>query len=73
MCVLSFDVFKLYYWEKADVFKTCRKSKFLEKKTWRNALSLKSKKVQDIFEKTFILALLSSGVFCLQNNVSDFF
>ena len=30
--------------EKTDVFKTCRKSKFLGKKVLRNALALKSKK-----------------------------
>ena len=46
---------------------------FLGKKIWRNALTLKSKKVQGIFGKTFILALLSSAVFRLQNRVSDFF
>ena len=34
---------------------------------------LKSNKVQSIFEKTFILALLSLAVFRLQNRVSDFF
>ena len=39
----------------------------------KNALALKSKKVQSIFGKTFILALLSSAVFRLQNRVSDFF
>ena len=43
------------------------------KKIWRNAVALKDKKVQGIFWKTFILALLSSAVFRLQNNVSDFF
>ena len=36
---------------KTDVFKNCRKSKFLGKKIWRNALALKSKKVQGIFGK----------------------
>ena len=36
-------------------------------------LALKSKKVQGIFGKNFILALLSSAVFHLQNSVSDFF
>ena len=40
---------------------------FLGKKIWRKGLALKSKKVQDIFAETFILALLSSAaVFCLQ-------
>ena len=73
MCVLLFDVFKHLLLRKTDVLKTCRKSKFLGKKIWRNALALKSKKVQGIFGKTFILALLSSAVFHLQNCVSDFF
>ena len=73
MCVLLFDVFKHLPLRKTDVLKTCRKSKFLEKKIWRNAQALKSKKVQGIFGKTFILALLSSAVFRLQNCVSDFF
>ena len=58
---------------KTHVLKTCRKSKLLKKKIWRNALALKSKKVQGIFGKSFILALLSSAVFRLQNCVSDFF
>ena len=73
MCVLLFDVFKHLLLRKTDVLKTCRKSKFLGKKIWKNALALKSKKVQGIFGKTFILALLSSAVFRLQNRVSDFF
>ena len=73
MCVLLFDVFKHLLLQKTDVLKTCRKSIFLGKKIWRNALALKSKKVQGIFGKTFILALLSSAVFRLQNRVSDFF
>ena len=49
---------------------------FLGKKTWKNALTLKSKKVQGILGGTFILALSSSAVFRLQifvNCVSDFF
>ena len=58
---------------KTDVLKTFRKRKFLGKKIWRNALALKSKKVQGIFGETFILALLSSAVFGLQNHVPDFF
>ena len=73
MCVLLFDVFKHLLLRKTDVLKTCPKSKFLGKKIWRNALALKSKKVQGIFGETFILALLSSAVFRLQNRVSDFF
>ena len=70
MCVFLFDVFKHLLMRKTDVLKTCQKSKFLGKKIWRNALALKSKKVQGIFGKTFILALLSSAVFRLQNRVS---
>ena len=88
MCVFLFDVFNgcslvkkyigkgisiIYCLEKNDVLKTCRESKFLEMKIWRNALDLKSKKVQVIFGETFILALLSSAVFRLQNSFSDFF
>ena len=73
MCVLLFDVFKHLLLRKADVLKTCQKSKFLGKKIWRNIRALKSKKVQGIFEKIFILALLYSAVFRLQNCVSDFF
>ena len=37
---------------KTDVLKSCRKSKFLEKNIWKNALALRSKKVQDIFGET---------------------
>ena len=70
--VLLFDVFKHLLLRKTDVLKTCRKSKFLGKKIWRNALALKSKKVQGIFWKMFILALLSSAVFPPQKCVSDF-
>ena len=46
---------------------------FPKKKIWKNALTLKSKKVQGVFGGTFILALSSSVVFCPQNHVSDFF
>ena len=73
MCVLLFDVFKYLLFRKTDILKTCQKSNFLGKKIWRNAPALKSKKVQGIFGETFILALLSSAVFRLQNHVSDFF
>ena len=38
-----------------------------------SVLALKSKNVQGIFGETFILTLLSSAVFRLQNPVSDFF
>ena len=73
MCVLLLDVFKHLILRKTDVLKTCRKSKYLRKKIGRNALALKSKKVQGMFGKTFILALFSSPVFRLQNRVSDVF
>ena len=73
MCVLLLDVFKQLLLRRTDVLKICRKSKFLGKKIWRNAIALKTKKVQGIFGKTFILALLSSAVIALQNCVSDFF
>ena len=63
MCVLLSDVFKHLLLRKSDVLKTCRKSKFLVKK---------SKKIQGIFGKTFILALFSAA-FGLQNGVPDFF
>ena len=73
MCVLLFDVVKDLLLRKNDVLKNCQKSKFIEKKIWRNALALKSKKVQGMLAKTLILALSSSAVFRLQNHVSDFF
>ena len=73
MCVLLLYVFKHLLVRKTDVLKTCLKSKFLRKKIRRNALVLKSKKVEGIYGKTFILALLSSAVFLLQKSVSDFF
>ena len=72
MYALLFDVFKHLLLRKTNVLKTCRKSKFLGKKIWRNALALKCKKVQVYSGKPF-LALLSSAVFCLQKAVSDFY
>ena len=73
MCILLFDVFKHLLLRKTDVLITFRKSEFLGKKIWGNALALKSKKVQGLFGKTVILALLPSAVFRLQKRVSDFF
>ena len=61
--VLFYYVFKDLLLPKTDVLETCRKRKFLGKKIWRNALVLKSKKIQGIFGKTFSLTLLSSTVF----------
>ena len=63
MCVLLFVVFKKLLLRKTEVLKTCRKSKFLGKEMWGNALALKTKKVQGIYGKTYLLALLSSAVF----------
>ena len=59
----------IYYWEKL----TFSNIDFLGKKILKNALTLKSKKVQGIFEWMFILALSSSAVFILQNRVSGLF
>ena len=59
------SVFKHLLLRKTVVLKTCRKYKFVGKKIWRNAVALKSKKVQGIFGKTFILALLP----CFGNEV----
>ena len=73
MCVLLFNVFKRLLLTKIDVLKTCWKCKFLGKKIRRNALGLKSKKVQDMFGKTFVLELLSPVVCRPQKLVSDFF
>ena len=73
MCFLLFDVFKHLLLRKTNVLKTCGKGKFLGKKIWRNALALKSKNVQGIIGKTFILALLSSAIIRLQNCISVFF
>ena len=70
MRLLLFDVFKHLLLRKTDFSKLVRKvncSENLKKRT-----SLKSEKVKCIFRKTFILALLSSAVFCQQNHVSDF-
>ena len=52
MCVLLF-VFKHSLLRKTDVLKACRKSKFLREKILRNALALKSKKVQGIRENIY--------------------
>ena len=59
--------------KKTDILKSSPIFVFLKKKIWSNTLGLKSKKVHGIFEETFILALLPSVAFRLQNRVSDFF
>ena len=70
MCVLLLDLFKHLLLRKTDVLKTCRKSKFLGKKIRRNALALKSKKVQSISGKVYfgiiIFSCLSSTKLCLR-------
>ena len=63
----------IFYWEKLALSKLVGKVNFSERKFEKNALALKGKKVQGIFGEMFILALLSSAVFRLQNRVSDFF
>ena len=63
MCVLLFVVFKHLLLRKTGVLKTCGKNKFLGRKIWRNALALKNEKIQGIFGKALILALLSSAAF----------
>ena len=72
-CVLLFDVFKHLLLRNTNFSKLVGKVNFSEKNIWRNALDLKSKKVQGIFGKTFILAVLSLAVFRLQNRVLYFF
>ena len=64
MFVLYFDVFQVFTF---TFSKLVVKVNFSERKfEWRNALALKSKKVQFIFAETFILALLSPVAFLLQ-------
>ena len=67
MRALLFDAFKHLLLRKTDVLKPCRKSKFLGKKIWRNALALKSKKVEDIFQLSFVyktMSQISFKLFC---------
>ena len=69
-CVFFYLMFlNIYYWENLTFSKLVGKVHFSE----RNARALKSKKVQGIFGKTFVVALFSSAVFRRQNCVSDFF
>ena len=64
----------IYYWGKLTLSKFVERVNFSERKFKEiNALALKSKNVQGIFGKIFILALLSSAAFCIQSHVSDFF
>ena len=80
MCVLLFDTFngcsvKVKACQAFTTEKNWHSQNFdiLGKKIWRNALALKSKKVEDTFGETFILELPSSAAFRMQNLVSDFF
>ena len=65
--------FQYNYLHSIDLVVQNLKLVFPEKKIWRNALALKSKEVQGIFEEMFILTLSSSAVFLPQNCVSNFF
>ena len=62
----------IYYWEKLTFSKLVVKVNLLERKfeemhfmRKKSKKALNCKMVQDIFGETFILALLSSIVFCL--------
>ena len=77
MCVLLVYGFKHLLLRKTDAPKTCRKCKFIEKKTSRNATALKSKKVQVIFGETLnfeiiIFSCLSSTKQCLRFLLNSF-
>ena len=50
-----------------------KKYRFPRKENLKKGTSFEEKKVQGIFGETFILALSSSAVFCLENHVSCFF
>ena len=67
--LISKGMSNIYYWEK----RSQNFDLFGKKKFSRNALDLKSKKVQCIFAETFILALSFAAVIRLQTSVSDFF
>ena len=74
MCVLLCDVFRYLLLTKIDVLKSFKKSKFLGKKHLKKCTSFEEQKgARYIREIPFILALLSSAAFCLQNLFSDFF
>ena len=72
MCVLLFDVFNIYYGENLTFSKFVRKVNLLGKKNWKKCTSFEKQKIQGIFGEMFILGLLCSAVFRLQNRVSDF-
>ena len=60
----------IYYWEKLRFLKPVGKTNS-RKENLQKCTSFEEQK--GILQKTFILALLSSAVFRLQNHVSDFF
>ena len=71
MCVLLFGIFKHLLLRKTDVFKTCRKSKFLGKEIWRNALSLEEQKGkryirENVYFGIIIFSCFSSTKPCLR-------
>ena len=72
MCALLFNVFKPLLLRKTDVLKLVEKV-ISRKENLKKCTSFEEQKGTSIFGKTFILALLSSPVFRLQNRVSDFF
>ena len=64
----------IYYREKLTLSKLAGIVNFTERKFEElHYVALRGKKVQGIFGETFILALLSSAIFRLQNRVSDLF
>ena len=74
--VIISNLLKHLLLRKTDIRKTCRKTKFLGKKIWRNALALKSKKVQGIIYVYFgiiIFNCLSSPNSCLKFPLNSFF
>ena len=73
MCVLLLDVFIGCSSLIKELNSRSQSFDILGKKTWSNALTLKSKKMQGIFGETLILAVSSSAVFCLLKCASDFF
>ena len=65
-------LFGVFIWEKLTFSKLAGKVNFSEIK-FEEMLSKLQGKIQGKFAETFILALLFSAVFGLQNHVSDFF
>ena len=70
--LISKGMSNTHYWEKLTFSKLVGKE-ISRKENLKNIISFEDKKVQVIFGETFILALLSSAIFLLQNRVSYFF